>query len=124
MREGTTRFSAGLFVIVLLFASAAEAKRGNAPLVNSFNGRTGDVVSITGDYSFPLITGTAVKSQLPSLTAFTDQTNSFTANQSITGNLSLTGTINLPRTSSSSAGVINFGGIRFIHNSGTNTGSC
>jgi hypothetical protein len=129
------RVCAGFFLVALLFVAGADVVHGQGPgggngggppsVVNSFNGRTGAVVSISGDYSFPLITGSAAKTQLPGVTAFTDQANSFTGNQSIAGNLSISGgTLTLPNTTSSTVGVIKFGSTPFIHNYGTNTGNC
>lgn len=108
----------------LMIAVAAQGQQGgpnnNAPTVKtgvtSFNGRTGAVVPASGDYGFSLLSGTATKTQLPSTTVFTDQTNSFTANQSINGNLSLTGgNIDLPATTSSTIGVLTLGGHAFAH---------
>ncbi len=146
MKKGRTAIGAGLFLIALVITTVTygqgpgQGQGGGPPVVNSFNGRTGNVVSISGDYSFPLISGTAAKTQLPGVTAFTDQSNSFTANQSISGNLSLAGAlgisgsgngltiaagnINLPRTTSASVGVITLGGRPFLHNYGTNPNNC
>jgi hypothetical protein len=58
--------------------------------VLSFNGRSGLVSPSTSDYSFPQISGTVSKVQLPMVTAYADQDNGFSAAQ--TFNKSITGT--------------------------------
>jgi len=67
---------------------------GNVTLSNagvlSFNGRLGSVTPAIGDYSFAQISGTASKVQLPTVTAYADQDNGFSAAQ--TFNKSITGT--------------------------------
>ena len=124
MRKRTDRVWTGLLFMVFLFAAGAEAQPPK--IVNSFNGRSGIVVSASGDYSFALLSGTAAKTQLPGTTAYTDAANAFTANQSISGNLGVSGIIALPNTAQSftevSTGVITLGGSPFLHNQGTNAG--
>jgi hypothetical protein len=117
----------GLFLVGLLFALGVEAQQKgptpNAPtsklVVTSFNGRTGAVTPASGDYSFSMLSGAAIESQLPGTTAFTDKANSFTFSQSITGSLSITGNINLPVTTDSLHGVLTLGGYPFLHSYGT-----
>jgi hypothetical protein len=53
-------------------------------------------------------------------TAATLGTNTFTGNQSITGSVSLSGSLSLPATTSAVAGVINLGGVPFLHSFGPN----
>jgi hypothetical protein len=101
-----------------------QEPKSNAPtkttVVTSFNGRTGAVVPATNDYSFSQLSGSATKAQLPGTTVYTDQTNTFAADQSITGNLSVSDTIGLPTTSAASVGVLTIGGNPFLHAFGTN----
>ena len=59
----------------------------------SFNGRTGNLISATGDYSFAQIAGIATPAQLPATTAFTNQSNTFSGDQSVQGNLSAAGNV-------------------------------
>jgi len=56
----------------------------------SFNGRTGNVVAAPGDYSFAQIAGIAATSQLPATTVYSNQSNTFTGDQSVQGNLNVT----------------------------------
>ncbi len=58
--------------------------------VLSFSGRSGSVTPNIGDYSFAQISSTASKFQLPTVTAYADQDNGFSAAQ--TFNKSITGT--------------------------------
>jgi hypothetical protein len=56
---------------------------GSITLTNTgvlgFNGRAGLVFPQSGDYSFAQLSGTAAKSQLPAVTVFNDQANTFGA---------------------------------------------
>lgn len=53
----------------------------------SFNGRSGAVVSASGDYSFAQIAGTASTTQLPPTSVYSNQSNNFLADQTINGAL-------------------------------------
>jgi hypothetical protein len=87
--------------------------------VITFNTRTGAVTPASGDYSFSLLSGTAVKSQLPGTTAFTDTANSFSASQRITGNLTISGGNLDLDSSTATTGNIMKNGMRFLHNFGS-----
>ena len=56
----------------------------------SFNGRAGNVVAAPGDYTFSQISGSASSAQLPASTVFSNQSNTFSADQTINGNLNAT----------------------------------
>ena len=66
---------------------------GTPSFVNSFNGRTGAVVPVTGDYSFSLISGAATKSQLPTSTAYTDAAQTWADEQTFSAGITGTGTV-------------------------------
>jgi len=53
----------------------------------SFNSRTGSILPAPGDYSFSQLNGTASVFQLPSTIVYSNQSNTFTADQTISGAL-------------------------------------
>ena len=85
----------------------------------SFNGRTGNVVAAPGDYSFAQIAGTAATSQLPGTTVYSNQSNTFTGDQTIQGNLNTTsvnagGNVNANSISTSSANFTGAAGVASV----------
>ncbi len=58
--------------------------------VASFNGRSGSVTPISGDYSFGQISGSAAITQLPGTVVYSNQANNFSASQAVNGTVSAT----------------------------------
>jgi hypothetical protein len=63
---------------------------GAANGVSSFNGRNGSVSPASGDYSFAQISGSAAASQLPAAVVYSNQSNTFTGNQTVNGGVTAT----------------------------------